>query len=140
MSGYVMTGARSFCYLNGRLLGVTTSVELNPRTPRKSIRGLDCPVVFESTPQTTEMVGSITVLRLSSDGGAEGYGLVAPPMDISAEKYSNMTLVDRKTDTVLFQLNYLTVTDQSWKVKSEAIMEGMIRFTAILWSNEASQD
>ncbi len=74
--------------------------------------------------------------RVRYDGGLEGKGIAASQKDILSEKYIGIVVVDRVTDSVVFQCDRVAVTSQKWSVKSKGILEGSFSFEAIDIKNE----
>lgn len=131
-----ITGAHVICYVNGARFGRVTSVIWKSATPRKAIYGLDSVDPHELAPTTTRISFTVNLLRTIGDGGAEGAGMAANYEDLPREKYFTMQLVDRSTDTVLFQAQYCSVTMQSWSIPIKDKVTGVLEAEAITWSNE----
>lgn len=91
---------------------------------------------FELAPTITRLAGSLTILKLSGDAGAEGAGLTVPFPELSREAYVSLTLVEHHTDRILFTADQCAITGQAWDVPVRGLMTGRISFEAISWSNE----
>ncbi len=133
-----LTAARVVLYVNGKLYGRVTDFRWNSSTSGREIYGIDSPEPFELANTTTRCSGSMSVLRLGQDGGAEGAGMTVSYADISREKYFSLALVDRVTDTIIFQARRCKLTSQSWDVPARGRVTGNLDFVACDWSNEAT--
>ena len=136
MISKVSHGSRVVLYVNGQALGIATSFDFSSDTGRKEIRGIDVPFPQELGATTTSVSGTIGVLRLVLDTGAQGYGLVAPQIDISKEKYVSIMLVDRGFDTTIFQCDFAQVTSERWNAPSKGTITGSVSFSGIIWNND----
>lgn len=123
-------------YLNGKPFGRVTSFSYSSTSPRKEIYGLDSTEPFELMPTTTQCSGRIGLIRTVGDGGAEGAGMTVQYGDLPREKYFKLQLVERVSDTILFEANYCSVQSQSWAVGSKSAISGEVDFKALDWSNE----
>lgn len=132
----IVSSAKVKLYCNGRILGRVLEFRWESSTPKKAIRGIDQSEPFELAPTTTQCTGSLTLLRLSGDAGAEGAGLTVPFPELSREAYVSLTLVEHATDRVLFTADRCSITGQSWGAAVRGIMTGQVTFEAISWSNE----
>lgn len=138
MHSRIIVGAKVVVYVNGRLFGRITAFSFESITNRKPIHTVDIPWAQELAATTVTTRGSMKILRLSGDGGAQGAQLVAPQHQISAEKYMTILVIDRSTETTLFQSDNCQVNSESWEVDARGRMEGSIGFESILWFNETS--
>jgi hypothetical protein len=134
--GMILTGAHVVAYINGKPYGRVAGINVQSLTPSEEIRGLDSPLAIELADTIVSCQGSITVFRTLADGGAEGGGLSAPVTLLSREKYFTITLVDRVTDTVVFEARQARVQAQGWPIQTRALVAGTIQFRAISWENE----
>jgi len=75
--------------------------------------------------------------RLGQDGGAEAAGLIGTWKSITREKYASMYVLDRRTDTILVQVDKMCVTSQSWHVAPKSFVMGTIAFTGFGYGNGA---
>jgi hypothetical protein len=135
MISKVAAGSRVVVYINGQALGIVTGFDFTSDTPRKEIRGIDVPFPQELGSTTTSVSGTINVLKLILDLGAQGYNLVAPQIDISKEKYISILLVDAGLDTTIFQCDFAQITSERWSVPSRSIVSGTLSFQGIIWNN-----
>lgn len=132
----VLASARVVCYINGLPLGRVSGFRFSSETPRKATYGIDATEPFELTQTTTRVRGSLSLYRTIGDAGAEGTGLVARYEDLLREKYFSITLLDRGTDTIVFQSYYNSVVSQSWDFQAKGLVTGTVEFEGIEWSNE----
>jgi hypothetical protein len=123
-------------YINGKRMGRVTSFEFNSATPRRAIHGLDALDPFELAPVSTRVSGRLGFVRTVGDGGAEGQGLTTQYDTLPLEKYFSIMLIERISDTVIFEANYCSVVNQSWSVQPKSMVTGMVEFEALDWNNE----
>jgi hypothetical protein len=92
---------------------------------------------FELAPTVTKVEGSLSIYRQAGDGGAEGAGITVAFPDLPRELYFRVTVIDRRTQTILFNAPRCKVTGQSWEIPSRGHVTGTLNFTAATWTNEA---
>ena len=132
----LVSAARVNCYINGKLIGRVAGVTYNSLTPHKEARGVDDPFVQEYMPTTLAVGGSIVIHRFLGDGGAQGAGITVPQSLISKQKYFTLTLVERETDTTIFQMEAGVAHSEVWTVIAKSMLQGTIAFSGRAWSNE----
>lgn len=135
---FLLTGTQVVCYINGDQYGLVFAATWNVDTPRKAIFAVDSATAYELAPTVATVTGTLRIYRLMRDGGLEGYGITQFPKDLLNEAYVSVTLIDAKSDTVLFTANKCAIQNQSWDVPSRGIVTGSITFQATEWSNEAA--
>lgn len=131
----LLTGAQVLCYINGGLFGRTAEISWTSNTGRKELRGIDSLEPLELIPTGAAAQGQIKIYKIHKDGGLQGAGLVAHWKDLTKEKYFSIMLLDRVTDTVLFQANRCAVTSEAWNVGRGYVMVS-VSFTVLDWNNE----
>ena len=132
----LITGAKTAVFINGLPFGRCSSFKWNSDTPRKKIFAVDSTTAFELGITTSSITGSMTVYRLSLDGGAEGAGMVAPVSILSTEKYFSLFLIDTTTGATLFRADQCSVDSQAWDDTSRTYLIGNITWSALSYSNE----
>jgi hypothetical protein len=132
----IVTGAHVVVYINGSVFGKVTSFGFKSVTARKEIRQVDSVGVQELAPTTTSVSCTMSLYRQMSDGGLEGAGITARYENLPRERYFNVTLVDRVTDSVIFQASQCSVEEQSWTIAPKGLVTGQVAFKALEWSNE----
>jgi hypothetical protein len=135
---HLVTGAKVRLFINGKPFGRVTGFTWTSDTPKKAIYGVDSAQPYELAPTMTRCTGSLSVLKLGGDGGAEGAGVAAPYPDLSREKYFTLTLVEIRSDLILFRANRCSLVNQSWSVPVRGLVSGSFSFEAIEWDNEVS--
>lgn len=125
-------------YINSKPFAVCTGFEWTSATNKKPISGIDQTMPSELAPTTTQIQGTISLLRTHGDGGLEGQGLAARPEDLPREKYFTITVIDKINNKILFQANYCSVVSQSWSMPERSIVKGRLSFMAITFGNEAA--
>jgi hypothetical protein len=132
----VVTSAGVVLHLNAKAFGRVRGFQFASETPKIAVYGLDSTEPFELMPTTTKISGRVSVYRTIGDGGAEGAAMVVPYDFVPREKYFSLQLVERASDSVIFEAAYCSVIRQSWSVPEKGIVTGEIEFEALDWSNE----
>ena len=138
MASLVVSGAKVVLYVNSRPFAQVSSFQWSSDTPSKEIRGIDSVQAIELAPTTAGANGQIGLYRLTGDGGLEGNGISAPYVDLPAQRYVRIQLIERTADMVLFEANFCRVEFQGWQVASKTLMTGTTRFRSLDCSNEAT--
>jgi hypothetical protein len=138
MRSRLAAGAKVILYVNGKPYAPVVSFRWDSTTVPHPIMGLDSGEPYELAPATTKITGNLMILRQIGDGGIEGAGLVPNFGDLPRGKYFTLALVDRVTDTTMFQASKCWIVSQSWDVPSKGLVTGSVSFEAIDWNNEAS--
>jgi hypothetical protein len=138
MQAKSLTGANLKIFINGRLFGIGTASEWHADYGRKTIFGIDSYLPQEIASGQVTVNGSIDCIRTKLSGGLEGAGIAANDQNILLEKYIRITLIDRQTDTTIFNCFNALVSSQSWKASSGSIMRGSFSFIGTNWSNEVT--
>jgi hypothetical protein len=133
---HLITGAKVALFVNGRRFARVMEIRWTSDTPKKPIFGIDAQEAYELAPTTARCTGSMTILKLSGDGGAEGAGLTVPFPELSREKYFSVAVVEIGTNSILFEALRCSATSQSWGAATRAYVTGSIQFEALNWSNE----
>jgi hypothetical protein len=132
----ILTGAQVVLFVNGEMYGKVHSFHWNVETPRRDIRGVDSIIPFELAIATSKVAGTMSIYRLSRDGGAEGAGMIAPTDALSREKYFTMVLIDISSGFVVFQADHCSVDSQIWMADAKGIITGQVSWSAMAWNNE----
>ncbi len=135
----ILTGAQVVLYVNGEMYGRIHSFHWNVETPRKDIRAVDTWIPFELAIATSRVAGTMSVYRLSQDGGAEGAGMIATTDALSREKYFTMVLIDITSGFVVFQADHCSVDSQIWMADAKGTVSGQISWSAMAWNNEVQR-
>ncbi len=132
----LVTGARVVVYINGAIYAQVSDFRWNSDTGSHDLYGVDSMQPFESASTVTKCSGQISVYRLIKDGGAEGAGITAPYPDLARERYFSLTLVERSSDTIIFQARRCKLLSQSWEIPTRGYVTGSLSWTALEFSNE----
>ena len=122
----ILTGAQIVVYINGSEYSLVSGASWDVQAARKAIFAVDSPIAYELAPTTIQVMGNLSVYRLIQDGGLEGYGITQFPTDILSEKYVTITMVDSKSDSVLFCANKCAIVSQRWDIPSKGIVKGKV--------------
>lgn len=136
MPGKIITGARVVCYINGLFFGRVFGFSWESFTPQKEIFGLDQTEAFELADTTARCSFQIQLYRTAGDGGAQGAGVSNQYPDLSRSKYFTVVLVDRGSNTVIFQANSCKTERESWNVPLKNFVTGQLECKALDWTNE----
>lgn len=131
-----VVSARAVLYINGSPFGRVTDFKWNVLQGIKENRGIDSVDPYELAVTASRVMFTMSVIKTGSDGGAEGAGMSAPFQDLPNQKYFSVMLVDRLTDTVMFQSDANMVVSQNWSVPVKGVVTGVIQAQGILWNNE----
>ena len=138
MAFSLVTGPGVQCYINDILVGEVRAIKWSSQTPKRELRGIDSSEPLELAPSITRLAGSITMYRKVGLGGLEGMGVVSNFENAVKELYVGIRIVQRATDTVLFQCDNAVITGQEWDVAARQIMTGVMTFEGITWHNEVN--
>lgn len=136
MRARTITGAGVVCKVNGLLLGRVTSLEWSIATPRKPIYGIDSFTPQELLTGAVKISGRLQIVRTTADGGAEGAGIVAGLPDLSREHYFSLQLIERASDSVVFEAWYASCESQSWTAPERGVIKGTLEFSCLDARNE----
>jgi hypothetical protein len=121
-------------YVNGSMLGRVASISVMNSTPRKALYTIDSVEPVELMQQSVSGHGQMSIYRLHQDGGIQALGMAAVWEDVSREKYFSLLILDRATDTVLFQADRCSTISESWSFNRSHVM-GDVAFSFLRWSN-----
>jgi hypothetical protein len=130
------------CFINGVSIGWVTGVSFASNTPRRSITGIDTLVPFELVPLSTEINGTIQVVKMFGDDSLELRGIVGGAKNIINEKYFTLMLVQRSAtgaSYILFRADQCSVESQSWDIQARGIVTGQFAFRGIEATNGATE-
>lgn len=136
MRAQSVVSAGIICYINGKPYGRVRDFSFESTTGKKPQYGLDTLEPYELIPTNTRVTGRMTLQRTVGDAGAEGAALTVRFEDLPRERYFSVQLVERVSDTLIFEAKYCAVTRQAWTVPEKGIVTGTVEFEAIDWSNE----
>lgn len=133
---HIVTSASVVLYVNGTKFMPVIDFHYAAATPRSAKYGLDATDPFELAVTTSAISGSLSLYRLSQDGGAEGAGMTTTLPQISREKYFSLMLIEEHSNTVIFEARRCSVESQAWSIGNRQQVTGTVNFSAIEWSNE----
>lgn len=134
----ILAGPHLLCYINGYLVGRVTSFSFNNKTNVREIAGLDYPMLFEIGAASTRVNGSLGLLRMVGDGGAQGIGIMQSMPDVARGKYFTLTVIDRHNGLPVFVSNYCFGIEESWEFVDKNLVSGSVSFSALIYGNEVS--
>lgn len=136
MRAQTIVSAGIIVYLNAKPYGRVKDFAFESVTGKKAQYGLDSLEPYELIPTSTKVTGHMTIVRTIGDAGAEGAAITARFEDLPRERYFTIQLVERVSDTLLFEARYCSVTRQAWNVPEKGMVTGTVEFEALDWSNE----
>ena len=139
MSSVTIKGASVILHVNGKPYAEVSSFDFSSATPAREIRGIDNIEVLELAVTTGSCSGAIGVYRLIGSGGAEGIGISTAYDELPALKYVMFQLIERLSDTVIFQATQARLENQGWSVAARGLMTGHLTFKALNWNNEVTK-
>lgn len=135
-----VVSAHIVVFINGLVYGQVVDLRWETSTPQISRSGVDSLTAFELSPGPVMVRGNMSILKLHSDGGLEGRGIVAPFSHISREKYFSILVVNRVTGQKLHQADKCKVTSQSWSYGARGKPQGTFTFEGIDCLAEVAYD
>ena len=132
----IITGARTFIYINGKRFGRCTSLSISSATPNKPIETVDSPIPVELAPTRQRTQVQLGLLRTEGDGGIEGRGMAPRGEQLPRGQYFSLAVTDRVTDTEIFRSDYCMVDNQNWQVQAKGRWEGSASISCLTWNNE----
>lgn len=112
-----------------------SSINLSMDTPKKRLHVIDTLLPVELVPLCVSVSGMMTIFKLKRDNGIEGVGLMNRWANLTFEKYFDLALRDRSTDTIIFHLTDCSVESQKWSVNTKGYVIGTIGFSGLYWNN-----
>ena len=131
-----VVSAGVYLALNGKKYAPVSAFSWAPSVATRTIHGIDSLLPFELVPGATRCTGRITIWRTIGGAGAEGAGMAALQSEIHRQKYFTLQLIERGSDTVLFEGRYSTWTAQSWTAAEKGRVVGVLDFESLDFSNE----
>ncbi len=116
-----------------------SSFDFRSDTPHKELHGIDSSDAFELAPTTNGCSGTLGVFRSLNDGGAEGAGLTPVNADLSRGKYFSLILIERLSESILFQARKCVLVSQSWNAPARGYLTGSLSFKSTDFTNEVSR-
>lgn len=138
----VVTGAAVKLLVNGKVVGIGTSISIQRDQGVKPIYGID--VV---TPQELAITGpysvrgSITGLYTRSAGGFDGLQAInaSTITDYFNQNYCVLELIDRKTGTSIAKITSVIFNSDSFQVSAKAVMSISGSFMGVFLATAVSQ-
>lgn len=131
-----VVSAGVYLALNGKKYAPVKDFSWSPAVSTKTIHGIDSLIPFELAPGATRSTGRISVYRTVGGAGAEGAGMIAMQGDIPRQKYFTVQLIERVSDTVIFEARFCSLVAQSWSATEKGKVTGVLDFESLDYSNE----
>lgn len=136
MSTSILTSPSLRVFINNKVYGKVTSFSHTVDRGLRTRRGVDELLPAEIVEGPVTVRGQMDVIRLRYDAGLEGGGLVALPGRIPLEKYISIRVIDRRSDTVVFQADQARVLAYNFVVRPRDRVHLSLSFEAIGYTNE----
>jgi len=138
----IIVGAAVRLLVNGKVIGVGTSVSIQRDQGVKPIFGIDTPVAQEiaiTGPYTVR--GQITGLRTRTTAGFDGLQVInaSTLSDYFNQKYCTLELVDRKTNIVFAKVSKVIFNSDTMQVNARTVVTITASFIGTYLTNELSQ-
>jgi len=135
MSTNLVTGARLILYVNGKKFAPVNSFSPVEDSPHREVHGIDSlePIELVQGPLTCS--GMFTIYRQVHDGGVEGAGMKATWDAETRSKYFSILIVDRITDTIIWESRKNSIVRQSWNFPAKGYVTGNIMFKGLSYGN-----
>ncbi len=137
----IISGAAVRLVVNGKIIGVGTSVSINRDQGVKAIYGIDVVTPQElATTGPYSVRGSITGLRTRSTGGFDGLQVInaSTLADYFNQKYCTLELIDRKTNVVFAKVDRVIFNSDSLQVSAKSVVTISASFIGTFLTNEVS--
>lgn len=132
----ILVGANVICYVNGSLYGNVISFKWDASTPSRVIGGIDNVEAMELAPTNSLCGWNMSLYRIKGSGGLQGLGISPVSTEIARGKYFTITLIERISDTVIFEAKFCKVDNESWDVAAKSMSIGTVAAKCLSWSNE----
>ena len=136
MPSNILTAAKVVVLVNNVVLGKCTSFSYSVSTPRTELRGIDSITPFELMPTMSIISGDISVIKLISDGAAEGLGMSVPLPNLPASKYFSIILMEIPTGNIIFSASACALDAQRWGFNAKGVVTGSFSWKSIDYANE----
>jgi len=138
----IMTGAACRLLVNGKVIGVGTSITIQRNLGVKPIVGIDSVTPQElaiTGPYT--VTGTITALRTRSTGGFDGLQVInaSSLSDYFNKKYCTIELVDRKTNITFAKVNKVIFNADTMQINARQVITITASFIGTFLTTEISQ-
>jgi hypothetical protein len=131
----LLVGARTVMYLNGKPFAAVSNFNHTEDSPQKEVHGIDTLEPQELIPGPLTCSGMMTIYRQAHDGGIEGAGMMPTWQAATRGKYFSILIVDRITDTIIFESKKNSVIRQTWNIPTKGYVTGTIAFKGLLYGN-----
>lgn len=138
----VIQGAAVKLLINGKVVGIGTSISYQRDQGAKFIYGIDDPVAKEvAITGPYSIKGQITGLRTRSSGGFDGLQVInaSTVSDYFNQQYCVLELVDRKTGVTFAKINKVIFNSDSLQVSAKSVVTISASFMGTFMTNEVSQ-
>lgn len=132
----VLSGADALIFINGKGYGLASSQNIQINTPLMPSQTIDTHLPHEFMPSQGLVKVVFTVYRAITQGDWEGYRLASPMNQLPTQTPISIKVVNRKTQTVLWQFDNAVVERQTWAIMAQRLVQGEISLSARAISND----
>jgi len=136
MRNSTIAGTDCSVYINGKLFGVASDFRWTVNSGTRAIRGIDSVFPFEIATGSHEVSGSVSLYRKHNTAGIEGAGIAPRDAFLARSRYFSITVIDRVTDSIIFNCDKCAITSQDWNVPAQGVVSGSFSFQGIGYNNE----
>lgn len=128
----VLKGAEVKTYVGGKLYAEVQSIQYTIDYGEAEIYGIDSQFPQEIAPGRVAVQGTVTGLQIKLVGGLQAYDLRTQISKILYGPYVSLRLKDRHSDTDLFWLPQMKVTNESVRIAAKGVVTVTFQFKGII--------
>jgi hypothetical protein len=132
----LIVGAHAVLYINGTPYAYVSNLNPTISSPQKLLRGIDYLPPLDAAPGPLEYTVAAQIYRHRGNVGLEGDGLLPTWDKATRGKYFSAIIMDRITETVMFESQRSLVTSQSWNI-GRGFVVGSVNWTGLGYSNDS---
>jgi hypothetical protein len=130
-----LSGARCILRVNGKIAAFAFAISWNITTDATEVRTIDNYLPYELAPSIIRVSGSISGFRVPGSGPGV-LGIQSNILSFLHQRYIEIEVRDSQSDNLIFKTSKALITSRSENVRSDAISEMTLNFTAIGFEDE----
>jgi hypothetical protein len=132
----LIVGAHAVLYINGIPYAYVSELDPTITSPQKVLHGIDYLPPLDAAPGPLSYSVSAQVYRHRNSVGLEGDGLVPMWNKATRGKYFSAIIMDRLTQTILFESQRNLVVGQSWRI-GKGFVIGQVTWQGLGYTNDS---
>lgn len=136
----VLRGADCKIFIAGKLYPAAQSLTYTINYGEQEIYGIDSQFPQEIVPTRVSVVGSITGIKVKSDGGLIAADIRAKISKILSSPYTSLKIQDRHTGEDLLWLPQMKVTSETLQMQAKGVVTISFNFKGIIPYNTLDLD